>query len=186
MPAAPSSPSQQERYRRILEAGEMLGSRMEFERVQMQDVAAEAGVAIATLYRYFPSKVHLFVAIMNHQIAEAGELELPGDPGPDAVAGMLVSFGQAMLRGRRLSLSLMQSINLAQSVPGADLHYMEETFRDVVLRAAGITEPSEDDRRRAWLVVQCWFGVLMMMLNGHRSVEESDRDVRLACDLLLS
>ena len=186
MPAAPSSPSQRERYQRILHAAAMLGTRTEFERVQMQDVAVEAGVAIATLYRYFPSKVHLFVAILNAEVSRAGRVGVPTDPGPEAVATMLLEYGESMLRYRTLSLSLMQSVNLAQSVPGVDLTFMEDRFREIVLRAAGATDPTDEDRRRAWLVVQCWFGVLMMMLNGHRSVEESTRDIHLACELLLA
>ena len=48
VPAEPSSAGQKARYRRILRAAARLGARDDLERVQMQDVAREAGVAIAT------------------------------------------------------------------------------------------------------------------------------------------
>lgn len=34
----------------------------------MREVAEEAGVALGTLYRYFPSKIHLLVATMQDQL----------------------------------------------------------------------------------------------------------------------
>src|SRR5690242_13024156 len=67
-PAAPSSEGQKDRHQRMLRAAVKLGSRQDFERVQMQDIAAESEVAIATLYRYFPSKVHLFVGVMRNEL----------------------------------------------------------------------------------------------------------------------
>ena len=40
----------------------------------MHDVAKDAGVAIATLYRYFPSKTHLFTALMGAQVERLAEV----------------------------------------------------------------------------------------------------------------
>jgi hypothetical protein len=55
------------------------------------------------------------------------------------------------------------------------------------MRTAGLdTDPTPDSHRRARLVIQCWFGVLMSVLNGRTSADEADADVRRACELLLS
>ncbi|MEW5535778.1 TetR family transcriptional regulator, partial [Streptomyces virginiae] len=54
--------------RRILHASAQLASRGGFDAVQMREVAEAAGVALGTLYRYFPSKVHLLVATMQDQL----------------------------------------------------------------------------------------------------------------------
>src|SRR5688500_1386904 len=64
------SRSQVERRKRILDAATALASRGGYEAVQMRDVAERAEVALGTLYRYFPSKVHLLVTLMHEQTAE--------------------------------------------------------------------------------------------------------------------
>ncbi len=188
MPAAPSSANQQERYQRILAAAIRLGKDTDFERVQMQDVAAGADVAIATLYRYFPSKAHLFVSVMNAQldlIDPAGLQVDPEKPRADAVCDLLAEMTRSMTRHRRLSMSMMQSIILAQD--SVDSARIESRFLQMVLGISGWGEdPTEDQRRRAWLVIQCWFGVLMTTLNGNRPVEAADADIRRACELLLA
>lgn len=58
------TPRQQERRSRIVAAGLALLRREDYERIQMRDVAEEAGVAIGTVYRYFQSKEHLFAEVL--------------------------------------------------------------------------------------------------------------------------
>jgi AcrR family transcriptional regulator len=59
-PAAARTPSQQARRDRILAAAQRLLHEREFEQIQVRDVAEDAGVALGTLYRYFPSKELLY------------------------------------------------------------------------------------------------------------------------------
>jgi len=70
LPAEPSSALQRAKYERMLQAATELGAVYDFDHVQMHEVARRAGVAIATLYRYFPSKTHLFVNVMLSEIAK--------------------------------------------------------------------------------------------------------------------
>jgi AcrR family transcriptional regulator len=188
-PAEPSSPGQKARYRRILRAAARLGAQEELERVQMQDVAREADVAIATLYRYFPSKVHLFAAVMRSQVLrlhEAAARPAPGQGAVAAVAELLVRIGREMLEQPQLSLSMIQANNLAQNVPGSGSDQIDSTFEELVMRTAGIDEdPTPDDHRRARLVILCWFGVLMTVLNGRHDAATAEADTRRACELLL-
>jgi AcrR family transcriptional regulator len=190
VPAEPSSAGQKARYRRILRAAARLGARDDLERVQMQDVAREAGVAIATLYRYFPSKVHLFAAVMRSQVVRLHDEAVAPAPGEDpvaAVADLLVRIGHEMLEQPQLSLSMIQANNLAQKVAGSGSELIDTTFEEIVLRTAGYdADPTSDHHRRARLVIQCWFGVLMSVLNGRYSADDADADVRRACELLLA
>jgi AcrR family transcriptional regulator len=178
VPAEPSSAGQKARYRRILRAASRLGARDELERVQMQDVAREAGVAIATLYRYFPSKIHLFAAVMRSQVLRLHEEAVSPAPGQDpvtAVADLLIRIGREMLDHPQLSLSMIQANNLAQKVPGSASDQIDADQGE-----------SPDHRRRARLVILCWFGVLMTVLNGRTPAGEAELDTRRACELLLA
>src|SRR5438067_5250328 len=69
--AAPALPDpaalpagQQERRDRIVHAAFALLERGEYDAIQMRDVAERAGVALATIYRYFTSKEHLYAAAL--------------------------------------------------------------------------------------------------------------------------
>jgi TetR/AcrR family transcriptional regulator, cholesterol catabolism regulator len=188
-PAEPSSAGQKARYRRILRAAARLGAHEELDRVQMQDVAREADVAIATLYRYFPSKVHLFAAVMRSQVLRLRDEAVGPAPGQDAVAAvaeLLIGIGREMLEQPQLSLSMIQANNLAQKMPGSGSDQIDATFEELVMRTAGIADdPTPDDHRRARLVILCWFGVLMTVLNGRHDATTAEADTRRACELLL-
>lgn len=60
---ADGKPWKQEKYQRILEAGFRLFSERGIEQVTMPEVAAASNVGRATLFRYFPSKPELVIAI---------------------------------------------------------------------------------------------------------------------------
>jgi AcrR family transcriptional regulator len=64
------SAAQRERRRRIVEAGLSLLRSHDHTQIQMKDVAAEAGVALGTVYRYFQSKDHLFAEVLAHWAAQ--------------------------------------------------------------------------------------------------------------------
>jgi AcrR family transcriptional regulator len=71
------------RRRRIVEAATRVLQRQEYDQIQIRDVAAEAEVARATLYRYFSSKEHLYASVLreraalNGRQAPAGSAETP-------------------------------------------------------------------------------------------------------------
>ena len=53
----------------------------------VRDIAARAGVGVGTVYRHFPTRADLVVAVYQHQVeacAEAGETCLAQAPSPHA------------------------------------------------------------------------------------------------------
>jgi AcrR family transcriptional regulator len=56
--------AQRERRDRIVRAGLALLKSHDHTQIQMKDVAAEADVALGTVYRYFQSKDHLFAEVL--------------------------------------------------------------------------------------------------------------------------
>ena len=67
-PQGARSRGQHQRRKRIVQAAAALASRGGVEAMQMRTVAERAGVALGTLYRYFPSKMDLVVAVVSEEL----------------------------------------------------------------------------------------------------------------------
>ncbi|MFI6274819.1 TetR/AcrR family transcriptional regulator [Streptomyces sp. NPDC050988] len=61
----------------------------------VRDIAAEAGVGLGTIYRHFPTRADLVIAVYRHQVdacAEAGPALLATSPTPHAALGQWVGL----------------------------------------------------------------------------------------------
>ncbi|MFD8687519.1 TetR family transcriptional regulator [Streptomyces sp. NPDC059651] len=187
--AEPSSPRQRARRQSILKVAADIAATTGLERVQMQEVAKSAGVAIATLYRYFPSKTHLFTALMADQIEgfAARVPERPADTSPeDAVFETLGSATRNLLRRPALATAMIQSANAARASTVPDLARIDSGFVDLLVRAWGVEEPTDHHITRLRLLILLWYGVLQSRLNERLTPQEADADLRMACHLLLA
>ncbi|MFE6508403.1 TetR family transcriptional regulator [Nocardioides sp. NPDC057767] len=184
--ATPSSIEQKDRYQRILRAAAHLGAEHGFDHVQMNDVAKDANVAIATLYRYFPSKVHLFSSVMRWRVGAYEMEEVPAEGvSATGVADLLIRMSREMARTPKLSLAMIQGNSQSYAMGSRDSALDDERFTRIVQRAAGIAEATPDTERQIRLIVSCWFGTLVSLLNGRFSMGQAEDDIRAACALLL-
>lgn len=187
-PAQPVSRQQQDRVARILQAAARQGAVNELERVQMQEIARESGVAIATLYRYFPSKMHLFTAVMRDRI-ERTAAKMPPTAGAsriEAVIELLLFATRDMLGTPLLSRAMIRSNNAATYATEAEAERTSAAFTRLLLDTAGLEDPSPRDRQLLRLVEQEWSGVLNAALNRHATPDQVEDDIRVACQLLLA
>ncbi|MBO0510875.1 TetR/AcrR family transcriptional regulator [Streptomyces beijiangensis] len=61
----------------------------------VRDIAAKAGVGLGTIYRHFPTRADLVIAVYRHQIeacAEAGPALLAAGPTPHAALGQWIGL----------------------------------------------------------------------------------------------
>lgn len=187
--AAPSSPNQRARHRRILRVAADLAAEKGLEGVQMHEVAKDAGVAIGTLYRYFPSKIYLFTAIQAEQVDRLEARVSPPRPGQapeDAVYDVLVTATRELFRRPTLAQALLQAQNSAHAAKVPEAGRTDRKTRDLFLRALGAVEPTAQDVTAVWLLMQCWYGLLTSALNGRTSLPDVEADLRVACRLLLA
>lgn len=185
-PAEPTSREQKERYARILRAAARHGAAKGLERVQMHDIAKDAGVAIATLYRYFPSKTHLFTALMRSQVERLAAMTMervPDESPAEGIARMLVRAGRELLKRPLLAHAMMQSNNatVAQT-PSAGV---TEVFIDLMLDAGGIADPTPHDLRILGLLEQAWYGMIISALNRGTDPQELEDDTALVVSALV-
>ena len=186
-PAAPNSPGQRDRYRRILRAASQHGAQHGFDRVQMHEIAKDAEVAIGTLYRYFPSKVALFTSLLHHQVDRLDDVTLalrPGQGAPEAVANVLVRAAEQLLRQPLLAQAMLHANNTTVATE-TSTPPVTSAFAALMMRVAGVDSPTAHDHRLVRLIEQTWYGVLVSQLNGLIDAEEAELDTRLGCRLLL-
>ncbi|MFF1925028.1 TetR family transcriptional regulator [Streptomyces sp. NPDC058221] len=185
-PAHPTSARQHQRYARILRVAAQLGAEHGIERMQMHEVARGSGVAIATLYRYFPSKTHLFAAVLHDQVRrlDAGTpAPQPGTGPVEAVTDLLTGASRQLFEHPLLALAMLQSNNVTHSAGGVPP--TDEIIVDLVLRTAGVTRPTDLDRRVVRILEQAWYGLLTTVLYERSSARSAHEGIQLACRLLL-
>ncbi|MEW2356954.1 TetR family transcriptional regulator [Spirillospora sp. NPDC029432] len=174
------SRSQHQRRRRIVQAGAALASRGGVEAMQMRTVAERAGVALGTLYRYFPSKMDLVVAVVSEELnlLEASIERRPPraeDPARRAI-DVLMRACRGLMREPELAEALIRSLLLSDAK--TDFHDFGRRMGAMLLRAAaGAADTGdipEDDPRR--VVVRALTGVWTMemieLLRGTTTADE--------------
>ncbi|OHT88409.1 TetR family transcriptional regulator [Mycobacteroides saopaulense] len=187
--AMPSTRRQHEQYKRMLDAAEELAMTRELDHVQMHDVAKHANVAIGTLYRYFPTKRHLFVsALVRESERLVGRIPvLPdGEQTPaDRVGEALVRALRGLTRRRMLAIAMIRSSNSASLAEVPDLMQIEKRFHELISEVAGLSDPTDEDEAVIRLLVHQWFGCIQVCLNGGLTVAQAEADLRRASQLLM-
>ncbi|GII64323.1 putative transcriptional regulator, TetR family protein [Sphaerisporangium krabiense] len=188
-PASPTSKRQIARRERILRAAAELGARDKFETVQMHEVAKNADVAIATLYRYFPSKNALFSALLKMEVG-AFDAGRPRGRGTDPVtqaAELLVGLSRHLLARPVLAAAMIQA-STAEYFAAAmdDVEPTKDALGRILLRIIGAEKPNEQDVSVVRLLAHCWWGALVSTLSGQTTPEKAKADIELAARLLLA
>ncbi|MEU1209222.1 TetR family transcriptional regulator [Nocardia sp. NPDC005825] len=198
-PGRVSTARQLERQRAILRSAARLGAEHGLERVQMSEVAHSAGVALGTLYRYYPSKHHLFAGVLDGAVRELPHPPaVPGDPITGA-AEFLAAAVDELLRHPHLARAMIVSMNAVraeghalraadptQNAAVAAALETDHVMPERILSAAGITAPTDEDRRLARLLEQCTYGILTWTIAGRLTTPQAVSDVHRACELLLA
>ena len=113
------SSAQRDRRKRILDATLALASKGGYDAVQMRTVAERADVALGTLYRYFPSKIHLLVSAMARELEgvreRTGRIPVPGETPYDRLMFILSRITKAMQRDPQLTEAMTRAFMFADA-----------------------------------------------------------------------
>lgn len=187
------SAAQRDRRKRILDATIELASQGGFDAVQMRAVAERADVALGTLYRYFPSKIHLLVSALGRefergQAAHAGK-QAKGATAHERVMNTLGSTTAFMQRDPRLTEALTRAFMFADASVSAEIHHVGMLLTNGLTRAMrGLQEgeePTEEDIAIARVIGDVWLAALMGWVTGRTPAEEVDKHIDTAVRLLL-
>ena len=101
------------RARRIVDTAIELAEKGGFEAVRLRDVAAEADVALGTLYRYFRSKEDMLIAALSSEV-ESLETRIQARPMPGAsplerVDAFFRAATKGLMRRPRLARAILRA-----------------------------------------------------------------------------
>ncbi|WP_372442082.1 TetR family transcriptional regulator [Actinomadura violacea] len=183
------SRSQHQRRKRIVQAAAALASRGGIEAMQMRTVAERAGVALGTLYRYFPSKMDLVVAVVSEEIdLLEGSIERRpprGGTAAERTVEVLMRATRGLMREPELAEALIRSLLLSDVKTDFSERMTNLMLRAAVGPAGGVPA---DDRRRvvARALSSVWTMEMIEMLRGQATAEVIQARLEISADRLLT
>jgi AcrR family transcriptional regulator len=182
--------SQRLRRQRILSATVDLAARGGYDGVQMREVAEQADVALGTLYRYFPSKVHLLVSATTEQIVEMRDRLRQRPPAAtdpvDRVIEVLDGSTRYLMRNRKLASALLRALMSGDDTVGVEVEAVSRAMTSTIIWALrGDAEPTEQETAVASVLENVWYACMVSWLSGRKKAEAIRAELALATRLLL-
>lgn len=183
------STAQRERRKRILDATLALAAKGGYEAVQMRAVAEKADVALGTLYRYFPSKVHLLVAGLAREFQRASDkldrAKIPGDTPADRLLFVIGRNTRLMQRDPHLTEAMVRAFMFADTTAAAEVELVGKLMESMFARAMGKDEPTERDSVIFHMIADVWMANLVAWVTRRASAADVQHRLELSIRLLL-
>ncbi|GAA1511888.1 TetR family transcriptional regulator [Streptomyces synnematoformans] len=180
---------QEARRRGILRATAELAGRGGFDAVQMRAVAEQAGVALGTLYRYFPSKIHLLVATLQDQLRQLHETlrkrpPTAADPGARVAQTLMRAF-RALQREPLLADAMVRALSFADRSVSPEVDVASRLTTAIILDAMGAgSRPTPEQLSVVRVIEHTWHSALMTWLSGRASIAQVRIDIETVCRLV--
>jgi TetR/AcrR family transcriptional regulator, cholesterol catabolism regulator len=189
LPVVPETSAQQARYDAVIAAATEILSAGGQEAVQMKDLAQRAGVSLATLYRYFPAKdyVLLAVALSRYQAAwRRVSAEVPqGDTVRERAFAHLMREFRAEQRGKRLTAALAAALTGGGRSYSSIIEAVEHTHAQIVRHvAAGGGTLTEQQEKLLTVVLDIKSAAVRWWLAGAYSAADVEAQIEIGCQLL--
>ena len=190
------SAAQRERRKRILDATIALASKGGFDAVQMRAVAERADVALGTLYRYVPAKIHLLVSALAREFEQANvgldRRVIPGETQHERVMFVLGRATRSLQRDPNLTEALTRAFMFADASVATEIHVVGMHVTRLLMRAMADPaapfedhEPTEDDIAIAKFIGDVWLASLVQWVTGRASAADVSKSMDVAVRLLL-
>jgi len=186
------SAAQRDRRKRILDATYQLARDGGFDAVQMRAVADRADVALGTLYRYFPSKIHLLVSALGRTFEQAEAAmrgkPVPGDTPADRVISVLKKTTRGLQGDPHLTEALTRAFMFADASVASEIHDVGMLMTSMLTHAMDpdrTDEVNDDDVAIARVIGDVWLSALVAWVTGRSTAAETAQHMETAVRLLL-
>jgi len=183
--------SQLARRERILDAAVDLATEGGYDAVQMREVAERADVALGTLYRYFPSKVHLLVSAMGRTFVELQQSVQTSDPATstpeERVYRVVAAVTRYLAKNRRLSGAMLRALMIADQDAGREVDAVGDLMVGFIAAASHEpgTTPSERDTLVAHIIGKVWLTDVLTLLSRRMTVSQVLEDLEATIALVM-
>jgi TetR/AcrR family transcriptional regulator, cholesterol catabolism regulator len=183
------SAAQRDRRKRIIDAALALASTGGYDAVQMRTVAEQANVALGTLYRYFPSKIHLLVSALVRELERTQDrLDRTANPGDTPYERTLFVLGRitrSLQRDPMLTEAMTRAFMFADPSAANEVNTVARLMERMLTKAMHEGEPSGDDTAIARIIGDVWLSNLVAWVTRRASANDVNRHLELAARLLL-
>jgi AcrR family transcriptional regulator len=182
--------SQHARRARVIEAAMELAGEGGYDAVQMRDVAARAGVALGTVYRYFNSKDHLLAsALLEWARGLESNLGARAVPAGDTPVDRIVAVIRRITRASAREPVLFAALVTAITAPDPSVSECQAEVQRIVAAVLSVPLHGVDDELREGsvrILAHVWFASLLGWVNGWTtSVGAVGDELEFAARLLL-
>lgn len=184
--------------RRIVDTAINLAEQGGFQAVRLRDVAAQADVALGTLYRRFASKEDILVAALE---AEAEELEerlrqwpAQGETPLERLSSFFMLITHGLCRRPNFARAVLRAVASGEpEITGKVTGFHSRVSRLIFTALQGPSatpdaseiEPTEDEGAVVFILQQIWFASLVGWMGGLHDKATVIEQVRTAAELLL-
>jgi AcrR family transcriptional regulator len=180
--------SQAARRQRVLVSALDLAASGGYEAVQMRDVATSAGVALGTIYRYFPSKDALLAAAMvewmedlERRVTQRGPR---GSTTAERVYDVLRRAVSTMERQPQLAEAVITALTSDDDAAGRASISTTDVMTRVMLQAFPDDVDPATEAAIAKVLGHVWFSCLVAWKNGVGDMVWMAEELQVAADLI--
>jgi AcrR family transcriptional regulator len=162
---------------RILETAIELAEKGGFDNVRLRDVAAQAEVALGTLYKRFPSKESILIAALE---LEAEKLEkqlskrpMDGDDPLERILNFFDRMSRTLFRKPNLGRAVLRALTSGDEALTEQVASFHQRITNMIVASSRgslitsiVPEPSNDELIVAFITQQQWFAALVGWMGG--------------------
>ncbi|WP_461155743.1 cholesterol catabolism transcriptional regulator KstR [Saccharopolyspora tripterygii] len=181
--------AQRDRRKRIIDVTVALADKGGFDAVQMRAVAERADVALGTLYRYFPSKIHLLVSSLVRELERIQErldrAPVRGDSPYERLLFVLSRLTRAFQRNPNLSEAVTRALMSADASAATEVDTANRMMEAMFIAVMSDGDPSEEQVAVARVIGDVWLSNLVAWVTRRASASDVSNRLELTVRLLV-
>jgi AcrR family transcriptional regulator len=190
-PVSTLTRSQAARRERVIRAALELAAEGGYDVVQMRDVSTRAEVALGTIYRYFPSKDALLLAVMVQWLGDLEQRVMRRPPAGDTTVERIMDvLGRAlrsMDREPKLTAAVIAAMTAGERESGvAAIGEVTSTMARIMRSAFPPDVDATVEASAAKLLGHVWWSATIAWANGMGDIDWVAAELREAAELIAS